>query len=117
MAVSLKAIQFASSGMWSASLGDAAAYPNPETTGSSSFTFAMAYGINAGFLDAATYTPVVTRAWQGLSTIALQGDGLVGWCQPAGASPGEETASSTSDFCVGLWLLAASEVYKLAGGV
>lgn len=116
MAVSLKAVQ-SPMGMWHSSLADAAAYPNPETTGSSSFTFGIAYGVNTGILDRATYTPVVAAAWQGLSSVALQPGGLLGWCQPPGGSPGDETAQSTSDFCVGLFLLAASEVYTLAGGV
>lgn len=51
---------------------DAAHFPNPETTGSSCFTYALAYGINAGLLDAAVYTPVVAAAWAGLSGVALQ---------------------------------------------
>ena len=59
-------------GLWRSSLLDAAHYPNPETTGTACFTYAIAYGINAGLLDAATYTPVVAAAWQGLASISLQ---------------------------------------------
>jgi unsaturated rhamnogalacturonyl hydrolase len=103
-------------GMWRASLLDAALIPNPETTGTACFTYAMAYGINSGVLDAATYTPIVAAAWQGLATIALQPSGLVGWCQPADGAPNPAVQTGTSDFCVGQFLLAASEVYKLAGG-
>jgi len=77
----------------------------------------LPYGINAGLLDAAVYTPVVAAAWAGLSGVALQvcnplccefsdlivgvnppyflvaanlmqPSGVVGWCQSAADSPG-----------------------------
>ena len=116
MAGALKDIQGAD-GMWRPSLADAALFPNPETTGSACFAFAIAFGVNTGLLDAATYAPVAAAAWAGLTSIALQPSGLVGWCQPPGGAPGSESASSTSDFCVGQFLLAGSEIFKLAGGV
>ena len=115
MAASLAAVQGAD-GLWRPSLADAALYPHGETTGTSAFAHAIAYGVNAGLLDAATYSPVVEAAWAGLTTISLQPGGLLGWCQPAGAAPGTETQTSTSDFCVGLFLIAGAEIYKLAGG-
>ena len=115
MATALKAIQGAD-GLWRPSLADATLYPHGETTATSAFTHAIAYGVNAGILDATDYTPVVAAAWAGLTTISQQPSGRLGWCQPAGAAPGTETADSTSDFCVGLFLLAGSEVFKLAGG-
>ena len=104
-------------GFWRASLLDAALYPNPETTGTSCFTFALAWGINNGILDATKFTPIVETAWMGLATTALQSNGLVGWCQPPNGQPNPATQTDTSDFCVGQFLLAGSEVYKLAGGV
>ena len=114
MAAALKAIQGAD-GLWRPSLADAALYPHGETTSTSGFAHAMAYGVNAGLLPAAEYTPVIAAAWAGLTTISQQPSGLLGWCQPAGAAPGTETVNSTSNFCVGLFLLAGSEVLKLAG--
>jgi hypothetical protein len=36
------------------------------------------------------------------------------YCQPIGAGPQPATAGDTSDFCVGLFLLAAREVYLLS---
>jgi unsaturated rhamnogalacturonyl hydrolase len=91
--------------------------PSPacsETTSSSCFTYGLAYGINAGILPAADFTPVVAAAWAGLTSIALQPNGLVGWCQPPGGGPGPAEQNSTSDFCVGQFLLAGSEVLTLA---
>jgi hypothetical protein len=100
-------------GLWRSSLLDAAEYANPETTGSSCFTFMMATAVKAGWLDAATFTPVIANAWEGLSKISLQPSGLVGYCQPADGQPHAATQNQTSDFCVGQFLLAGSAVYSL----
>lgn len=113
IAHALAPLQDGGDGMWRANLLDAAAFPNPETTSTSGFTFALAYGVNSGILDAAVFTPIVLRAWAGLTSVALQPSGLVGWCQPPGAAPGPAVVSGTSDFCVGLWLMAGAEVYRL----
>ena len=86
---------------------------NPETTGSSCYTFMMATAVKRGWLDAATFTPVIASAWSGLSTLALQPSGLVGFCQPADGQPHPALQNSTSDFCVGQFLLAGSAVYEL----
>lgn len=116
MATALAPLQGAD-GMWRANLLDAAAIPNPETTGTAGFTYAMAWGIRHGWLDREVYTPVVYNAWAGLSTVALQGSGLVGFCQPPNGQPAPATQTDTSDFCVGLWLMAGAEVFKLASGI
>lgn len=113
MALALAPLQGAD-GLWRANLLDAAAVPNPETTSTAGITHALAWGVRAGVLPAATFAPVVWSAWAGLTGVSLQASGLVGWCQPVGAAPGPANATMTSDFCVGLWLLAGSEVYKLA---
>lgn len=113
MAASLAKVQ-GSDGMWRSNLLDAGQFSNPETTGTSLYTFGMAWGVNNGVLDAATYTPIVNKAWQGLTQIAVQSSGYLGWCQPAAGSPGPATAADWSDFCVGQFLLAGSEVFKLA---
>lgn len=115
MAAKLITLQGAD-GLWRSNLLDANAYPNPESTGTGLFVYALAWGVNNGVLDTATYTPAVAAGWNGLSTISLQSNGLVGWCQPPDGQPHAATQTDTSDFCVGQFLLAASEVYKLAGG-
>src|ERR1019366_6505699 len=53
-------------GLWRSGLLDAGAYPRPEVSGSAFFTFALAWGINAGLLDRKTYEPVVAKAWKGI---------------------------------------------------
>jgi unsaturated rhamnogalacturonyl hydrolase len=111
MAAALKAIQGAD-GMWRSNLLVPSQYPNPETSGSGLMTYGIAWGLNNGVLDRATYLPVAQKAWQGLTTV-VDANGLVGYCQPVGAGPAAATATSTAPFCVGAWLLGASEMAKL----
>lgn len=102
-------------GAWRASLLNATGYPTPEMTGTSSFCYGIAFGINAGILDKATYAPVVAKAWKFMSGTALQKSGLYGYCQPVGGSPEHNiNPTSTSDFCVGQFLLGTVQVSKLA---
>ena len=117
-----------SDGFWRSSLLDPALYPQPEASSTGLITYALAYGIQAGLLDAATYLPAVARAWQGLTTYAaadaaasfaaastgrrtpppVHGNGT------ANAAVGRRSAgtvnSDSPPFCVGAFLLAGSQV-------
>jgi rhamnogalacturonyl hydrolase YesR len=112
MAGALAKVQ-GSDGMWRSNLLVPTQYPNQETTGTGLFTYGMAWGMSNGVLDKATYQPVVQKAWTGLKSV-VSANGAVGWCQPVGAGPAPATAGSTTPFGIGAWLLAASEVAKLA---
>ena len=111
MAAALKPVQ-GTDGMWRANLLVPTQFPNPETSATGFITYAMAWGINNGALDRATYLPIVQKAWQGLTTV-VDANGLVGYVQPVGAGPAAATATSTTPYGVGAFLLAASEVAKL----
>jgi unsaturated rhamnogalacturonyl hydrolase len=100
-------------GYWHASLLDPAAYPNPETSCSGFFVYALAYGINRGLLDKTKYLPVVLKGWEALGK-AVFPDGKLGWVQPVGKDPRQTTRDMTDVYGVGSFLLAGSEVYKLA---
>ena len=118
MAAALKNVQ-RTDGFWNVSLADPDDYPGPETSGTSFFTYGIAWGINNGFLDEATYLSVVTKAWNGLVDIAVHPDGELGYVQCSGKAPYScqpVTYESTADFGVGAFLLAGSEVIKLAEG-
>ncbi len=112
MAEAIAALQ-GTDGLWRPGLLDAAAYALPENSGSAFFVFGFAYGINAGILERATYQPVVQKAWQGLLSHIYQ-NGRLGCIQPIGAAPGDFTAASSYVFGTGAFLLAGSEVYRLA---
>jgi unsaturated rhamnogalacturonyl hydrolase len=112
MAEELAGLQGAD-GLWRPGLLDAAAYKLPENSGSAFYTYAFAYGINSGILERAKYLPVVEKAWQGLLSHIYE-DGRLGCIQPVGAAPGDFTAASSYVFGTGAFLLAGSEVYRLA---
>lgn len=114
MAAALKAVQ-RPEGYWNSSLADPNHFPGPESSGTAFFTYGLAWGINHGYLDAATYGEPVVRAWQWLVTAALHPDGKVGYVQPVGERPGPATYDDTMAYGVGAFLLAGSELYKLGG--
>ncbi len=102
-------------GYWTRSMLDPAYVPGPETSGTAFFTYGLLWGVNNGYLDKEQYSPIILKAWRYLSTIALQPDGCVGYVQPIGdkAIPGQVVdASSTADFGVGAFLLAACEMCR-----
>jgi len=112
MSARLAAVQ-PKNGLWRPSLLDPDSYPNPETSGSGFFCYALAWGINNGFLDRATYLPAVQKAWAGLVK-SVHPDGKLGFVQPIGADPKHVNADQTEIYGVGAFLLAGTEVYKLA---
>jgi unsaturated rhamnogalacturonyl hydrolase len=99
-------------GFWRSSLLAPKAYPNPESSGTALFTFAIACGINQGLLDRATYLPTVTKAWNAL-VAAVNAQGRVGWVQPPASAPGPATQNDTSDYGAGAFLLAGEQILKL----
>jgi len=100
-------------GYWHASLLDPETYPNPETSGSGFFVYALAYGINSGLLDKAKYLPIVLKGWEALQQ-AVFPDGKLGWVQSIGSNPRQTTIEMTEVYGVGAFLLAGSEVYRFA---
>jgi unsaturated rhamnogalacturonyl hydrolase len=99
-------------GLWHASLLDAEDYPLPEVSGSALMTFAMAWGVNEGILDAKTYRPVVEKAWHGMLQ-HIYADGRLGCIQQTGAEPAYYLPSSSFDYGVGGFLLAATEIKRM----
>ncbi len=112
MAAKIASLQGAD-GYWRASLLDPASLPNPETSGTGFFTFAVAWGVNRGLLDRATFEPVVRRGWAAMVR-AVHDDGMLGWVQRIGDKPGATSSDTTEVYGVGALLLAGSEVYRLA---
>ena len=100
------------SGFWHASMLDHESYPNPESSSSGFFCYALAYGIHAGLLNREKYEPVVTQAWQALVS-AVFADGKLGWVQPIGEDPKKVTAEMTEVYGVGAFLLAGTEMLRL----
>jgi rhamnogalacturonyl hydrolase YesR len=118
-----------SDGFWNESLVDPAhcgalgltEQDGPETSGTALFVYGLAWGIRTGLLEQATYGDAVEKGWAGLVSTALQSDGLLGYVQSTGDRPctgpaplGATTLANFDDYGVGCFLLAGSEVYRLA---
>ncbi len=101
-----------SDGLWRAGLLDPDAYNLPEMSGSAFFTYALAAGINQGWLDKRVYRPVVEKAWAGMLH-HVYADGRLGCIQQTGADPEPFKASSSYTYGVGAFLLAGSEIRKM----
>lgn len=100
-------------GLWRMNLDDADEYPDPETSGTGFFCFGLAWGINHGVLNRKRYLPAVAKSWHGL-TQSLSPEGKVLWGQLVGDRPATTTRDDTHEYVTGAFLLAGSEVYKLA---
>ena len=101
-------------GYWHASLLDPASYPSPETSATGFIVYGLAYGVNAGLLDAKAYTPVILKGWKAL-TDAVEPDGKLGWVQPIGADPRKVTREMTEVYGVGAFLAAGVQIYRMLG--
>jgi len=102
-------------GHWAMSLLGQEFYPTPETSGSSFYTYGLAWGINNGILDKETYLDAVVKGWNSM-TGHVSEEGYIGYVQPIGAEPGKAWADKTELYGTGAFLSAGSEVYKLFGG-
>jgi unsaturated rhamnogalacturonyl hydrolase len=100
-------------GLWHAGLLDPVTYPLPEISGSALFVYAMAYGVNRGYLDTKVYRPVIARAWAGILK-NVYADGRLGNIQQTGAEPAFYRPTSSFNYGVGGFMLAASELKAMA---
>jgi len=117
MFAKLKATQ-QGGGYWTADVDHPSAYPAPESSGTSLYTYGLARGIQLGYVDAATYTPVVQKAWGWLKGTALRPNGVVGYVQGPSSHPSQYqpiSPTATSNYGVGMFLMAGVEAAKLGG--
>jgi unsaturated rhamnogalacturonyl hydrolase len=112
MAAQIAAMQ-SPDGLWRSGLLDPDAYDLPEVSGSAFFTFGIAYGINEKILDRKTYLPVIERSWKGILA-HVYADGRLGSIQPIDGQPGKFKPSASYVYGVGGFLLAGSELHRLA---
>ncbi|MCA9627936.1 MAG: glycoside hydrolase family 88 protein [Myxococcales bacterium] len=100
-------------GFYNSSLHDPLDHGGPESSGTGFFTYAMAWGVNNGLLDRATYEPAIVAGWNALANTAVHPDGRLGYCQRIGAAPADTSYDETTDYCVGAFIMAGLEVAKL----
>ncbi len=100
-------------GYWGASLLDSDSYPLPEMSATGFMVYALAYGINQGYLSREVYLPAVQKGWKALVE-AVNTEGKLGWVQPVGSRPEKVTKKMTELYGTGAFLMAACEMYRLA---
>ena len=118
MFAKLKATQ-QSGGYWTADVDHPAAFPAPESSGTSFYTYSIARGIQLGYVDKATYLPVVQKAWGWLKGTALRSNGVVGFVQGPSSHPSQHqpiSPTATSNYGVGAFLMAGVEAAKFTPG-
>ena len=99
-------------GLWPPSLLDAEEFPNKETSGSGFYVFALAWGINNGLLDDG-YLPIVKKGWDALTAL-VQPDGKLTYVQKIGSRPELVKESDNQEYGSGAFLMAGTEMIKLA---
>ncbi|SRR5579871_333456 len=112
MASKIKSLQHAD-GTWHTALLDSVSYPSKETSGTAFYCYALARGINKGWLDFREYYPVVLKAWNALSS-CVHTDGKLGFVQQIGDRPGATDYNSTESYGVGAFLLAGEQMIELS---
>ena len=99
-------------GLWRPNLADPLEYTNKETSGSAFFVFALAWGINHGYLDKPTYLPVVKKGWDGLNQ-QVTADGKLTWVQRIGSKPELVKSEDNQEYGSGAFLMAGAELLKM----
>ena len=99
-------------GYWSSSLLSPSIGENPETSGTGLIVYALAWGVNRGLLDRATFEPVIDKGWLALVR-AVHADGKLGWVQQVAAAPGAATFEDSQLYGVGAFLMAGEQVLRL----
>lgn len=106
-------------GFWNPSLHDSTNFGGKELSGSALFIYGMAWGINNGYIDRATYLPVVIKTWNALVKDCVHPNGFLGFVQGTGKEPKDgqpvtyDHKPDFEDYGLGCFLLAGTEVYKL----
>ncbi|GAB3990643.1 glycoside hydrolase family 88 protein [Spirosoma daeguense] len=106
-------------GYWNVSLHDSTNYGGKELTGTALFVYGMAWGINNGLLEAKTYRPIITKAWNAMTTDSVHPNGFLGYVQGTGKEPKDgqpvmyDTKPDFEDYGLGCFLLAGVQLYKM----
>ncbi len=111
MSAKLLAIQ-KDNGTWAPSLLDAANPAQDDISGSVFYVYGLAWGINNGILDAATYRSAVERGWLALCERQDKA-GRIKNVQPVGGYPESFDPNNTEIFAVGGFISAGAEIWKM----
>ena len=96
-------------GFWRTSLFEPTEFPNPESSCTAFFAYAMALGVSWGILDSGAYLPVIRKAWSALVRV-VDAKGKVGYGQPWSNQPGSPVLGNEIPEGHGAFLLAGEGV-------
>jgi Predicted unsaturated glucuronyl hydrolase involved in regulation of bacterial surface properties, and related proteins len=102
-------------GLWTTSMLDHQQYPDPETSGSAFFCFAMIWGVNNGILDSTVFLPCIKKAWTDL-VANVNAQGMLLRCQTPSAAPASIPVNFSSREGEGAFMLSGEELVKWALG-
>ena len=112
MSAKLLKLQNKKDGMWRVSLLDPEYLDQGESSGTAFFTWGMAWGINNGLLDKATYWPAVEKAWKALCN-NVNAEGRLGFVQQVAASPYPFYSHEYHLYASGAFIGAGMEIKKI----
>lgn len=107
-------------GFWNVSLTDSKHFAGKELIGTALITYSMAWGLSNDIIDKTTFTPIVSKAINGLLKESVNKNGFLSWSQGAAKEPkdnqplSKEKVPNNEYLGLGCFLLAASEVAKIA---
>ncbi|TNJ45848.1 glycoside hydrolase family 88 protein [Tamlana fucoidanivorans] len=99
-------------GYWTASMLDQKDFEGIESSGTAFFCYAIAWGINKGYLDEKAYKLTALKAWDVLVK-CVHPTGKVGYVQRVGYGPDSVSYDDSEEYGAGAFLLAGSEIYKM----
>jgi unsaturated rhamnogalacturonyl hydrolase len=104
-------------GLWTTSMLDHQQYPDPESSGSAFFCFAMMWGVNNGILDSTAFLPCIKKAWTDL-VANVNTDGKLLRCQVPSAAPASIPVNPSNNLGEGegAFMLSGEELVKWASG-
>jgi hypothetical protein len=102
-------------GFWRTSLFEPTEYPDPESSCTAFFIYAMSLGVYWGILDSATYIPVIRKGWSALVKV-VSPNGKVGYGQPTSNHPAPVSLNNELPEGHGSFLLAGEGVYLISNG-
>ncbi len=101
-------------GLWRVSLIDPEYLDMGESSGSSFFTYALAWGINNGLLDETQYKTRVQKAWKALCGNVNE-EGRLGYVQQVAGDPYPFYEHEWHVYASGAFIMAGSEMIKMIG--
>ena len=105
---------------WNVSLLDESNFGGKELTGTALFVYGMAWGVRHQMLPRERFIPIIAKTWKAMVKECLHKSGKLGYVQGTGKQPSDsqpvtyDSEPDFDDFGLGCFLLAGTEVYRLA---